>query len=138
GTSNLIREASKAIGEISPAAMLVLAVQALAKRLGAAAIVAASADEQTSLRAHPEQAKSRYDALWEMSGGERHGSFYRLPDGVLWKDTSHLSNGHRPRARRKRELKERILAQIRENAERLLVAALSISVENLLLALRTV
>jgi uncharacterized protein VirK/YbjX len=138
GTSDLIREASKAIGEISPAAMLVLAVQALAKRLGATAIVAVTADEQTSLRGRPEQAKSRYDALWEMSGGERHGSFYRLPDGVLWKDTSHLSNGHRSRARRKRELKERILAQIRENAERLLVAALSISVENLLLALRTV
>jgi len=138
GSSDLIRRASKAMGEISPDAMLILAVQALAKRLGAAAIVAVSADEQTSLRAHSEQEKSRYDALWEMSGGERHGSFYRLPDGVLWRDTSHLSNGHRPRARRKRELKERILAQIRENAERLLVAALSISVQKLLLALRTV
>jgi len=119
GTSMLIRDASKTIGEISPAAMLILALQALAKRLGADAILGVTAEEQTSLRAHPAQAKSRYDALWEMSGGERQGRFYRLPSGVAWKDTSHLSNGHRPRARRKRELKERILAQIRENAERL-------------------
>ena len=137
GTSALIRPASRTIGEISPAAMLVLALQALAKRLGAAAILGVSADEQTSLRAHPEQAKSCYDALWEMTGGEREGSFYRLPDGVAWKDTSHLSNGHRPRARRKRELKEKILAQIRANAERLALSALSISAENLAMALRT-
>ena len=119
GTSALIRQASKTLGEICPAVMLVLALQALAKRLGADAILGISADEQTSLRANPGQAKSRYDSLWEMSGGERQGRFYRLPGGVAWKNTSHLSNGHRPRARRKRELKERILAQIRENAERL-------------------
>ena len=138
GTSALIRQASKTIGEISPATMLVLALQALAKRLGAEAILGVSADEQTSLRDHPEQAKSCYDALWEMTGGERQGSFYRLPDGVAWKDTSHLSNGHRPRTRRKRELKERILAQIRANADRFVLAAFSISVENLVVALRTV
>jgi hypothetical protein len=123
GTSALIREASKTIGEISPAAMLVLALQALAKRLGANAILGVTAEEQTSLRAHPEQAKSPYDALWEMTGGERQGRFYRLPGGVAWKDTSHLSNGHRPRTRRKRELKERILTQIRENVERLFSVA---------------
>jgi uncharacterized protein VirK/YbjX len=126
-TAALIRQASKTIGEICPAAMLVLAVQALAKRLGAEAILGVSAEEQASLRDHPQKAKSRYDVLWEMIGGERQGSFYRLPDGVAWKDMSHLSNGHRPRARRKRELKERILAEIRENAERFLFAMLSIS-----------
>ena len=75
------------------------------------------------LPANPEHAKSRYDSLWEMSGGERHGRFYRLPGRVAWKDSSHLSNGHRSRARRKRELKERILAQIRENVERLFSVA---------------
>jgi uncharacterized protein len=138
GTSALIRRASKTIGEICPAAMLILALQALAKRLSADAILGITADEQTSLRANPEQAKSRYDSFWEMSGGERQGWFYRLPSGVAWKDTSHLSNGHRARARRKRERKERILAQIRENVERLLLAAFSISADNLFLALRTV
>jgi len=138
GTVALIRQASKTNGEICPAVMLVLAAQALPKRLGADALLGVSADEQTSLRDHPEQAKSRYDALWEMSGGERRGSFYRLPDGVVWKDISHLSNGHRPRARRKRQLKERILAHIRENADRFLFAVVSISAENLLLSLQTV
>jgi uncharacterized protein len=123
GTSALIRQASKTIGEICPAAMLILALQALAKRLGADAILGITADEQTCLRANPEQAKSRYDSFWEISGGERQGRFYRLPGGVAWTDTSHLSNGHRARARRKRELKERILAQIRENAERLFSAS---------------
>jgi uncharacterized protein VirK/YbjX len=123
GTTALIREASKTMGEICPAAMLILALQALAKRLGADAILGVTADEQTSLRANPAQAKSRYDAFWEMSGGERRGRFYRLPGGVAWKDTSHLSNGHRPRARRKRELKERILAQMRQNVERLFSVA---------------
>jgi uncharacterized protein len=123
GTSALIRQASKTIGEISPAAMLILALQALAKRLGADVILGVTADEQTCLRANPEQAKSRYDSFWEISGGERQGRFYRLPRGVAWTDTSHLSNGHRARARRKRELKERILAQIRENAERLFSAS---------------
>jgi uncharacterized protein VirK/YbjX len=137
GTSALIRRASKTIGEICPAAMLILALQALAKRLGADAILGITADEQTSLQ-NPEQAKSRYDSFWEMSGGERQGWFYRLPSGVAWKDTSHLSNGHRARARRKRELKVRILAQIRENVERFLLAAFSISADNLLLALQTV
>ena len=138
GTSALIRQASKTIGEICPAAMLILAVQALAERLGADAILGITADEQTSLRANPELAKSRYDLFWETSGGERQGQFYRLPAGVAWKDTSHLSNGHRARARRKRELKERILAQIRENAGRLVLAALWIEAENLVLAVRTV
>jgi uncharacterized protein VirK/YbjX len=137
GATALIRQASKAIGEISPAAMLILSLQALAKHLGADAIFGISADEQTSLCAEPEQAKSRYDALWEMMGGERQGRFYRLPSAVVWKDTSHLSNSHRARARRKRELKERILGQIRKNVERLfsvadrlpvfLLAALSIA-----------
>jgi len=123
GTTALIRQASKTIGEISPAAVLILAVQALAPRLGADAILGIAADEQTSLRADPEHAKSRYDSLWKMSGGERQGRFYRLPGGVAWKDTSHLSNGHRARARRKRELKERILVQIRDNVERLFSVA---------------
>jgi uncharacterized protein VirK/YbjX len=139
GTSTLIRQASKTIGEISPVAMLILALQALAEHLDADAILGITADEQTSnsLPANPEHAKSRYDSLWEMSGGERQGRFYRLPGGVAWKDTSHLSNSHRARTRRKRELKERILVQIRENAERLftvvdrlpvvLIAAFSIS-----------
>jgi uncharacterized protein VirK/YbjX len=125
-TAALIRQASKTNGEISPAAMLVLALQALADRLGATAILGVTAHEQTSLRANPEEAKSRYDALWEMCGAERNGRFYRLPAGVAWRDTSHLSNGHRARARRKRELKERILAQVRTNAERLLLAIFSI------------
>lgn len=138
GTSALIRQASKTIGEICPAAMLTLGVQALAKRLGADAILGISADEQTSLRERPDLAKSRYDSFWEMTGGERQGRFYRLPGGVAWKDTSHLSNGHRARARRKRELKERILAQIRENAERLLLAVFSISADNFALALQAV
>jgi uncharacterized protein len=138
GTSALIRQASKAIGEICPAAMLILAVQALAVRLGADAILGITADEQTSLRANPELAKSRYDLFWETNGGERQGQFYRLPAGVAWKDTSHLSNGHRARARRKRELKERILAQIRENAGRLVLAALAIGAENLVPAVRAV
>lgn len=138
GTSALIRQASKTIGEICPATMLVLALQALARHLGADVILGVSADEQTSLREHPDLAKSRYDSFWEMTGGERQGQFYRLPGGVAWKDTSHLSNGHRARARRKRELKERILAQIRRNAERLLLAVFSISADNFVLALQTV
>ena len=138
GTPELIRQASKTNGEISPAAMLVLGLQALAKRLGADAILGITADEQTSLRANPEHAKSRYDALWEMSGGQRQGWFYRLPAGVAWNDNSHLSNAHRARARRKRELKERILAQILKNTERLLLAAFSISAQKLVLALQTV
>jgi uncharacterized protein len=138
GTSALIRHASRSIGEICPAAMLVLAVQALAERLGADAILGVAAAEQTSLRENPEQAKPRYDALWEMSGGQYQGRFYRLPMGVAWKDSSHLSNGHRPRARRKRELKERILAQIRENVRRLPLAAFSIAAGNLVLALQIV
>lgn len=137
GTASLIRRASKTIGEISPATMLVLAVQALATRLDAHTILGVTAAEQIALRANPEQAKSMYDAFWEMIGGERHGRFYRLPTSVVRKDLSHLSNPHRARARRKRELKKRFLAQIRENAERLLLATLSISAENLLLALRT-
>ena len=133
GTSRLIRHSSRAIGEISPAAMLVLALQALARPLGADAILGVSAQEQTSLRAHPADAKSRYDALWEVIGGEREGRFYRLPAGILARDTWHLSSAHRARARRKRELKGRILSQIRESAERLLLATFSVSAELLVL-----
>ena len=103
--------------------MLMLSLQALAKRLGAGTILGVTAEEQISLRAHPEQGKAPYDALWEMTGGQREGRFYRLPGGVVWKDNSHLSNSHRARARRKRELKERILSQIRENVERLFSVA---------------
>src|SRR5207237_8301208 len=47
GTSALTRQASKTIGEISPAATPVLALQALAKHLDADAILGITADEQT-------------------------------------------------------------------------------------------
>ena len=129
GTARLIRHSSRAIGEISPPAMLVLAPQALAKRLGADAILGVSAQEQTSLRAHPAEAKSRYDAFWEVIGGECEGRFYRLPRGIVSRDAWHLSSPHRARARRKRELKGRILSQIRESVERLLLATFSVSAE---------
>jgi uncharacterized protein VirK/YbjX len=127
GTAALIRHASKAIGEISPAVMLVLGLQALSKRLGADAILGITAAE----RPFPDEAKAaQYDAFWEALGGERHGRFYRLPTGVAWKDSSHLSNAHRARALRKRGLKERLLAQMREKAERFLLAAAAVVADN--------
>jgi uncharacterized protein VirK/YbjX len=137
GTARLIRQASRTMGEICPAAMLILALQALAKRLGAGAILGVTASEQTSLRAHPEEAKLRYDAFWEVSGGERDGRFYRLPSGIVARDGSHLSSAHRARARRKRELKEQILRQIRESVESLLLATIAVCAEFLAVGLQT-
>ena len=109
GTSALTRQASKTIGEISPAATLVLALQALAKHLDADAILGITADEQTPCA----RTRSSRNRGTTHSGDEQRGA----PGSVL--PAPHLSNGHRARARRKRELKERILAQLRENAERL-------------------
>lgn len=120
-TGPLFRQAAKSSGEICPATLLLLAAQAMALSLGIPLLLAVPAQENSNdtARAMPEQAQARYDRFWECNGGERDGAFYRLPLGVAWKPM-HLVPGHRSRTRRKREMKERILAQMRANLEDIL------------------
>jgi len=121
GTGPLFRQAAKSAGEICPATLLLLSVQALAVSLGIPLLLAVPSAENSNdaVREMPEQALARYDRFWETNGGERYGKFYRLRLDVAGKPMP-LVPGHRSRTRRKRELKQRILAQMHANIEDLL------------------
>lgn len=108
GTREEVREASRANGEISPAAMLILAVQAIAHALGIREIVAVGEQEQISMSYARSRINLDYAHLWQHSGGERIGTHYRLPIHSPQKPLSQVSLSHRSRARRRREAKAAI------------------------------
>ena len=99
-----MRQAAKANGEISPAAMLLLTGRALAKVLDIGQIFAVAQEDQIS----KDKVQLDYHSFWSKAGGVRHGNFYKLLNERVEKPLSEIPITHRARTRRKRERKARI------------------------------
>ena len=110
GARQEMRAASKLNDEISPAAMLVLAIQAIGRVLEVEEIIAIAEDDHVSVGYSPARIMFDYRRLWTQVGGERWGQHYRVPLETRQKPLSEISLSHRARTRRKREAK-RIISQ---------------------------
>ena len=114
------REASKLNGEISPAAMLVIAVQVLAKMMRIERLIAVNEDHQVSTSYASELIKLDYRRFWADAGGIRHDRYYQLPQESTSKPLEEVPQTHRKRTRRKREAKAAIRAQIEQRLAQLM------------------
>jgi uncharacterized protein VirK/YbjX len=105
-----IREASRANDEISPATMVILAVQLLAKIMRLGSIIAIADDEHIS---HSySKNKFEYARMWREAGAVSLGRYYRLPVESPQRPLSEIPRSHRCRARRRRVAKSTIRASI--------------------------
>ena len=102
---NETRQAAKMNAEISPATMLVIGVQAIARALGLSAIVAIGHDDQISMSYSPSKVVFDYARFWLEAGGKLIGRHYALPVEPVFRPLSETPRTHRPRTRRKREAK---------------------------------
>ena len=117
------REAAKRNGEISPAAMLMIAVQALVRTMQVDGLIAVSANHQISRSYAHDQIKLDYHCFWTEAGGTRHSRYYHLPRDTVSKSLGEISQTHRARTRRKREAKAVVRAQIEQRLTDLLCGA---------------
>ena len=106
GIREEVRQAARLNDEISPALILILAVQALAEAINVAEIIAVGENEQISRRYA--QMSFDYEQFWTKVGGTRRGNHYRLPMHSPQKPLSFVTANHRSRARRRRETKAAI------------------------------
>ena len=111
GTGLLTRTAAKANGEINAAATLMIALRALCQALGIDDIHGVRADNQPVVHARADHNLGAYDTLWSQHGGVAQGGFYVM-DAQLSDTSQGLDSGHKSRTRRKRRLKQTILAEI--------------------------
>ena len=112
GVREEMREASRLNGEISPATMLILAVQAITKVAGVGELIAISERDHISMSYSPARIKFDYAAFWERAGGQRLGSYYRLPIDTPHRPLSTIPLAHRRRTKRKREEKKLVQESI--------------------------
>lgn len=120
GARQEVREASKLNHEIAPATMLILAVRAIARAIGANQILAVAETEQISMSYSPQAVRFDYQSFWEELGGTRQGSYYSIPIEAPHKSLSAVPLTHRSRAKRKREEKARIRDSIEASIRDLL------------------
>lgn len=114
GVREEMREASRLNGEISPAAMLILAVQAIAKVMGVDELIAISERDHISMSYSPAKIKFNYAQFWEQAGGQRVGTYYRIPIDTRHRALSDIPLAHRRRTKRKREEKKLVQESIEE------------------------
>ena len=120
-----IRDAAKLNGEVSPAAMLLLAVEALANVLGIDHMVGTSTDEQASASYALREIMLNYDGLWQGLGARsvRNG-FYVKAVATLDHADRAVAGSHPSRTRRRRVLKRAIREAIEQRMILLLGARL--------------
>jgi uncharacterized protein VirK/YbjX len=120
GHTETIRQASKALGEICPAKMLLISLQALGRALGIGTIAGVSCRGHIcpTVSKSPEDFSSLYDSFWRLNGGESWGEFFRMKTEISEKPSTSLSASHRARARRKRALQHALLNEITLGVER--------------------
>ena len=105
-----LREACRLNDEISPATLLILAVQAITKITRIGALVAIS-DEDHISRSYS-TFKFDYAGMWCDAGATQIGRYYRLPLETPQKPLATVQRSHRSRARRRREAKTAIREKI--------------------------
>ncbi len=120
GTREEMREASKLNGEVSPATMLLMTVQALAKAARVDQLIAIGEDEQISMSYSPSQILFDYRRCWTEIGGQRIGPHYNIPLESPQKPLSDIPLSHRRRAKIRREAKMRLSKTIENNLQRII------------------
>ncbi|MFL6725741.1 MAG: DUF535 family protein [Sphingomicrobium sp.] len=124
GSREEMREASRLNGEISPAAMLILAVQAIAKIMQVDELVAIGEDDHISMSYSPSKVMFDYRLFWTQAGGIRRGEHYRIPLESPQKPLLEIPLSHRGRTKRKREAKRLVRAAIERRLRQIIVPAL--------------
>jgi hypothetical protein len=115
-----MREASRLNCEISPAAMLIIAVQAIGKIMQVDQLIAIGEDDHISMGYSPSKIMFDYRRFWIEVGGESCGRYYRLPLEPVQKPLSEVSLTHRSRARRRREAKGLVRKSIEDRLRQLI------------------
>jgi len=105
GAREEMREACKSNGEISPATMLILAIQAIGKVMQVGELIAIDEDDQVSMGYSRPRISFDYRGFWTEAGGVRRGRHYAIPVETPQKPLSEITLSHRARTRRKREAK---------------------------------
>lgn len=122
GTREEVREASRLNDEIAPATMLILAVQAIARRTDVGAIIGVGAEEHISLGYARSRIALDYGRFWQDAEGVRAGRHFRLPIEPVQKPLREVSLSHRSRARRRREAKALVRVAIETRVSELFCA----------------
>ena len=115
-----MREASKLNCEISPAIMLVIAIQVLAEVIQVGELIAVGEADHNAMRHAPDKVKLDYCRFWTDVGGIRRDRHYRLPFELEFKPLSATSASHRRRTKRKREAKSLVRRTIDQRLRELL------------------
>ena len=113
-----VREASRANDEVSPAMMVILAVQLLAKIMKMGALIAIADDDHIS-RSYS-KISFDYGRMWLEAGGVLSGRHYHLPFDSPQKPLSEIPRSHRCRARRRREAKGVIKTSIEKRLRQII------------------
>ena len=121
GARGEMREASRLNGEISPAAMLILAVQAIGKVMRVDDLIAIGEDDHISTGYSPAKIMFDYRRFWTEAGGERFGAHYRIPMETPHKPIAEIALTHRSRTKRKREAKRCIREEIEERLQQIIM-----------------
>ena len=112
GSREEVREAARLNSEISPAMMLMLAVQALARAINVSEVIAVGENEHISRAYAQSKIAFDYAQFWIKAGGVRVGCHYHLPLQTPQVPLSRVRASHRSRARRRREIKAAITKSI--------------------------
>jgi uncharacterized protein VirK/YbjX len=112
GAREEIREAAKLNGEIDPATMLIIALQALAAGTGVDEIIAVGEEDQVSMGYAREKISLDYRGFWLDLGAAPCGRHYRLPLTFTHKPLAEIPGPHRRRSKRKRRDKQLIRQEI--------------------------
>jgi uncharacterized protein VirK/YbjX len=115
-----MREAAKSNGEISPAAMLILAIQALGSVMRVGELLAIGEDDQISMGYSRQNISFDYGRFWTEAGGVPRGRHYGIPLETPQKPLSEISISHRARTKRKREAKRLIREAIENRFQQLI------------------
>jgi uncharacterized protein VirK/YbjX len=120
GSREEMREASRLNCEISPAAMLIIAVQAIGNIMQVDELIAIGEDDHISMGYSASKIMFDYRRFWTEVGGTSCGRHYRLPLEPVQKPLSEVSLTHRSRARRRREAKGLVRKSIEDRLRQLI------------------
>jgi len=114
GTIDLIRQATKDLNDISPSAILVTSIQAIATALKIDNIAGITANEQIDkYYMHTDKIFFNYDKLWISMGGDKvNEQVFRLPTKPHNKSIIMVKRNHRSRAKNKRQFKCHIYNEV--------------------------
>lgn len=111
---DLVKQATKTLFDITPAALLMAALQGIALAYGSTCIWGAGNERQLASGA----ASFNYDAFWDTLGGQKQPNLlYRLPIPFPEKPITAIKANHRSRTLRKREYKYNLTQQVRAHLE---------------------